>query len=233
MGILPVLAIKNSGQLKVTNSASALVIDDHPLLAIGISDFLRSHCGFELAKSVSSIAEFWEALDLAQPPSLIVTDFWLAEGASQPLLAQMKRQCPAARLLAISADDSAAVKNKAREAGADGFLLKQEAPEIFGRAVAALLRGENWFQAHSFAVTESMQRRQELPVTATELGLTARQGQVLAMMLKGLPNKRIALNLQLSEQTVKEHVTGILERLKARNRIEVITMLRGKKLEGS
>lgn len=51
------------------------------------------------------------------------------------------------------------------------------------------------------------------------------------MMLKGLPNKRIALNLSLSEHTVKEHVTGILERLGAKNRIEVITKLRGRSLE--
>lgn len=51
------------------------------------------------------------------------------------------------------------------------------------------------------------------------------------MMLKGLPDKRIALNLSLSEQTVKEHVTGILERLGVRNRIEMITKLRGKRLE--
>jgi len=94
------------------------------------------------------------------------------------------------------------------------------------------LRGDTWFHGGTqFAGREFPNK--ELPVTAAELGLTARQGQVLAMMLKGLPNKRIALNLSLSEQTVKEHVTGILERLGARNRIEVITKLRGRKLEGS
>jgi len=230
---MPNQAIDHWGELSVTNSASALVIDDHPLSASGIADFLLSHCGFGQARPVSSIAEFWAILDAAQPPSLAVVDFWLPEGASLPLLVQMKRQYPATRLLAISADDNSAVSDKAREAGADGFLHKQEAPEIFGRAVAALLRGDTWFHSGPFAVTGSNQPLKELPVTAAELGLTARQGQVLAMMLKGLPNKRIALNLSLSEQTVKEHVTGILERLGARNRIEVITMLRGKKLEGS
>ncbi|MBD9358370.1 LuxR C-terminal-related transcriptional regulator [Methylomonas albis] len=215
----------------MTNSASALVIDDHPLLASGIADFLLSHCGFGQVRPVSGIAEFWDILDAAQPPSLVVVDFWLPEGASLPLLVEMKRQYPATRLLAISADDNSAVSDKAREAGADGFLHKQEAPEIFGRAVAALLRGDTWFHTGPFAVTGVNQPLKELPVTAAELGLTARQGQVLAMMLKGLPNKRIALNLSLSEQTVKEHVSGILERLGARNRIEVITMLRGRRIE--
>jgi len=93
-----------------------------------------------------------------------------------------------------------------RLAGADGFLHKQESPEVFGRAVAALLQGGSQLAGREFP-------NKDLPVTAAELGLTVRQGQVLAMMLKGLPNKRIALNLSLSEQTVKEHVTGILKRL--------------------
>ncbi len=50
-------------------------------------------------------------------------------------------------------------------------------------------------------------------------------------MLKGLPNKRVAQQLSLTEQTVKEHVSGILSRLGARTRIELITRLRGKRID--
>ncbi len=214
----------------MTNRMSALVIDDHPLSASGIADFLMSHCGFDAARPLSDIAEFWEALDTVHPPSLAVVDFWLPDGASLGLLEALKQQYPATRLLAISADDDAAVLDKVRIAGADGFLHKQESPEVFGRAVAALLQGATWFHGGVKLAGRELPNK-ELPVTVAELGLTTRQGQVLAMMLKGLPNKRIALNLSLSEQTVKEHVTGILERLGARNRIEVITRLRGRKLQ--
>jgi len=214
----------------VTNRISALVIDDHPLSASGIADFLLSHCGFDAARAVSSVAEFWDILDADRPPSLAVVDFWLPEGASLGLLEELKRRCRATRLLIISADDNTAVLDKSKMAGADGFLHKQETPDVFAEAVAALLQGGSWFQrGEQFAGRQFPSK--ELSVTARELGLTIRQGQVLAMMLKGLPNKRIALNLSVSEQTVKEHVTGILERLGARNRIEVITMLRGRRLE--
>ncbi len=212
------------------SAQSALVIDDHPLVAHGIADFLQSHCGFAVVKSVSDIGALWNTIDASKPPTLAVVDFWLPDGASLTLLAKLKQEYPAIRLLAISADDSPAVVDKVRAAGADGFLHKQEAPDIFARAVAALIDGDTWFQHRSaFALTDHPVK--ELPITAAELGLTARQGQVLAMMLKGLPNKRIALNLSLSEYTVKEHVSGILERLGARNRIEVITKLSGKTLE--
>ncbi|MBS3955413.1 MAG: response regulator transcription factor [Methylomicrobium sp.] len=214
----------------MTNTTSALVLDDHPLSASGIADFLLSHCGFDAARSLSNVADFWAALDSAKPYSLAVVDFWLPDGASLSLLVELKLRCPSTRLLVISADDNTAVLDKVRIAGADGFLHKQESPDVFGQAVAALLQGDSWFHGGTpFAGREFSNK--ELPVTAAELGLTARQGQVLAMMLKGLPNKRIALNLSLSEQTVKEHMTGILARLGAHNRIEVITMLRGRRLE--
>ena len=56
------------------------------------------------------------------------------------------------------------------------------------------------------------------------------QGEILALVLRGLPNKRIALMLGLSESTVKEHLTGILERLGVKTRMEALTQLRGRRL---
>ena len=82
------------------------------------------------------------------------------------------------------------------------------------------------------SVPLSPEEERKLPLTAAELGLTPRQGEVLALMLKGLPNKRVAVQLGLSEQTVKEHVSGILERLGARNRVELIMRLKGKRIDG-
>lgn len=206
-----------------------MVIDDHPLVARGIADFLQSYCGFQRAIAVNHSSELWRYMREDEPPQLFVVDFWLTCGASLALLEKLRLQYPDTPVLVISADDDAAVREKVRQAGASGFLNKQEQPEVFRLAVAAILRGEIWFDNHSPTGAESTQR--ELPITAQELGLTARQGQVLGLVLKGLPNKRIAQALTLSEQTVKEHITGILERIGARNRIEVITRLKGRRLE--
>jgi len=71
----------------------------------------------------------------------------------------------------------------------------------------------------------------ESQVVAPEfLGLTPRQGDVLALVVQGLSNKRIALLLALSESTVKEHVSAILQRLGVGSRIQVITMLHRRRL---
>ena len=70
----------------------------------------------------------------------------------------------------------------------------------------------------------------ELSISYKDLDLSSRQGQILNHVLQGLPNKRIAQLLCLSESTVKEHMTSILRKLKVTSRVEAITRLRGRKL---
>ena len=214
----------------MTNQRTALVVDDHPLVARGIATFLQSHCNFDDVLTVYSSDEFWSRIDLTSPPTLIVLDFWLPCGDSLMLLGQLKVKCPSTPILVISADDDIAVQKKVVAAGAHGFINKQEEADIFAHAVAILLSGNTWF-------TDTTQKRtpinqsKELTLTASELGLTPRQGEILAMIIQGLPNKRIAQLLSLSEQTIKEHVSGILSRMGVSNRIEAITKLRGKRFE--
>ena len=214
----------------MTAANSALVIDDHPLVARGIANFLYTHCGFNSVTPVSNTAELWSHIHHADPLAMVVVDVWLLDGAALPLLQALRAQCPESCLLVISADDDAAIEDRVRAAGANGFLHKQEAMEVFVQAVAELRKGGTWFRGMEHQAGRNTTPR-ELPVTAAELGLTTRQGQVLAMILKGLPNKRIALTLSVSEQTVKEHVSGILNKLGANNRIEVITKLSGRRYE--
>lgn len=209
---------------------TAIVIDDHPLFARGIAAFLESHCNFDVVKAVSNIDDLWNYIDPANPPQMFVLDFWLPDGASLSLLSQLKSKYPEIPILVVSADDDIAVLKKVKLAGAHGFINKQETTDIFVQAVASLLSGNTWF-INSSEKAYHVNQPKELTITAVELGLTARQGEILMMIIQGLPNKRIAQVLSLSEQTVKEHVSGILARLGVHNRIEAITKLRGKRLE--
>lgn len=208
----------------------ALVIDDHPLVARGIAAFLQSHCGFDDVKAINNADALWDVIDIANPPTLIALDFWLPNGESLVLLSGLKRKCPSTPILVVSADDDVAVQRKVLLAGAQGFINKQEEMDIFVKAVKSLLNGETWFASEAQQNVKNIQPK-ELSITASELGLTPRQGEILKMIVQGLPNKRIAQVLSLSEQTVKEHVSGILARLGVHNRIEAISKLRGKRLE--
>ena len=94
---------------------------------------------------------------------------------------------------------------------------------------AALLAGQRWFESDA-SRSSTTPRSREWDVTPAELGLTPRQGEILALVLRGLPNRGIALSLDVTESTVKEHLTGILERLGVRTRVEILTHLRGRRL---
>lgn len=207
---------------------TAYVVDDHPLVARGIAEFLRSLDLFGHVIALSSIDALWENIS-SEVPKLIVVDFWLPDGAALSLLKQLHDRLPQTVLLVMSADDDSAIINKARTAGASGFVHKQAAPELFAEAVFTLMKGYCWFPHVTTSQKTPLQK--ELSITAQELGLTPRQGEILLMIIQGLPNKRIANSLGLSEQTVKEHVSGILERLGVSNRIEIMTKLRGKRLD--
>ncbi len=161
-------------------------------------------------------------------PALALIDFWLADSAALDVVARLCAQCPQTAVAVVSGDDDPAIAEAARSAGARGFIHKQEPPETFARAAQALLGGLPWFCAP--ARSPGALQGRELPVTPATLGLSARQGEILALVLQGLPNKRIALQCGLSESTVKEHVSGILTRLGARTRVEAITRLRGRRL---
>lgn len=207
-----------------------IVLDDHPLVGRGMAQYVLSICP-DLAVSVATQRS--DLLQLQQThgcPRLLVADVWLADGSSLLALERWCAECPATPWLAISGDDDPAVVTRVQAAGARGFVHKQAPPEMFGAAIKAVLGGGRWYgPEHSPRHTAPAPR--EWPVSPEELGLTLRQGEILRLVMRGLPNKRIATQLGIVESTVKEHVTGILERLGVRSRVEAIAQLRGRRME--
>jgi len=210
-------------------SSYVIVLDDHPLVGRGMAQYLQS---IQPALTVSVAANWDEVTVLLQSigcPLMLVADVWLADSSSLGSLAQWRLHCGETPWLAMSGDDDPTVRQRVRIAGAQGFVHKQAAPEVFGQACSALLDGQRWFEPDA-SESSSAPRTREWDVTPRELGLTPRQGEILSLVLRGLPNKRIALALDVSESTVKEHLTGILERLGVKTRVEILTHLRGRRL---
>jgi DNA-binding NarL/FixJ family response regulator len=205
----------------------AVVVDDHPLAGRGVAEYLRGHAHIDEVFTVKNAAECLALLSQQGPALLAVIDFWLADGTTADLVSQLRQSAPTTGLLVLSGDDDPQVAALVQNCGAHGFVHKQQPPDVFAQAVNTVIAGGKWFQGVGGALSSSIR---ELPVTPAELGLSPRQGEILALVLQGMPNKRIAQTLNLSESTVKEHVTGILQKLGATNRVEVITKLRGRRL---
>ena len=208
--------------------SDALILDDHPLVARGVAEFLRSRLPQMDVAIAAHPDELAPLIEVRGAPAIALIDFWQADGAALTLIERIRTLCPTTAVAVMSGDDDPAVIDQVRAAGAHGFIHKQEPPETFAQAIQSLLGGLAWFKPAAQAQRPT--RARELPVTPAELGLSARQGEILALVLQGLPNKRIAQQYALSESTVKEHMTAILQRLGARTRVEAITRLRGRLL---
>jgi DNA-binding NarL/FixJ family response regulator len=214
----------------------ALVVDDHPLVGRGVAEYLKGHALLGDAMVASHADEVLALIDKLGPPALLLLDFWLSEGATDRLISLVRSRWPDIKVLVMSGDDNPAIVTKAQACGAHGFVHKQEAPQVFSDAVSAVLMGQTWYGSNSASMADALGTpRNARPVTVTpaDLGLTARQGQILSMLLQALPNKRIADDLSVSENTVKEHVTAILQKLSVGNRVELISKLRGMTLAQS
>ena len=213
----------------MTTLPYAIILDDHPLVLQGMLQFLHSRHPELVVLSASTWSQVQSHMSSNGRPSILVTDVWLSEENSLQSLRSWIEACPGIPCLVISGDDDPLMLQRVRDAGAQGFVHKQAPPEILGQAIDLVLTGGQWFSSSVSAFQRNGSR--EWTVSPKDLGLTARQGEILSLVLRGLPNKRIALMLGLSESTVKEHLTGILARLGVKTRVEILTHLRGRKLE--
>lgn len=206
-----------------------IILDDHPLVASGIAKYIEAVKPNLPVLIASSIVELRLLINKHGAPVLVVADVWLDASSLLEDLATLLVECPNTPWLAMSGDDDPSIPARVQAAGAKGFIHKRAPPEIMSLAIEALLKGRLWFEIQEPASTAQRASRDWM-VTPAELGLTSRQGAILELLLRGLPNKRIALMLDVAESTVKEHVTKILQKLGVQTRVEAITKMRGQRL---
>ena len=205
-------------------SSYALIVDDHPLSLKGLKHFLEELAVVGRVVAAEGLVGIDRALVEHGRPRLAMVDFWLADGPASGTLRYLQQNSPGTRLIVVSGDDRPVVADRARDLSAHGFIGKRESPRAHRNAVLAVLAGRLWF---GDGRTPETPPPTTLPASPDDGGeaLTPRQGEVLELLLQGRPNKLIAQLLSLSEYTVKEHVTSILRKLNATNRIELIMRL--------
>ena len=147
-------------------------------------------------------------------PNVVVLDCELPEMEGVEVAQEIRRRDLPVRVLALSSYDDERYVRGMLDAGAVGYLLKDEAPQAIVAAVRAAARGEGYFSP-AVAAKVTAWSRGERPG-----GLTEREVEVLTLVAEGLPNKQIASQLQVAERTVNFHVSNILHKLGAASRVE-------------
>jgi DNA-binding NarL/FixJ family response regulator len=205
----------------MTSRIRVLVVDDHPLLRIGLATLFRTVDHIEVVGEAKSARE---AVALARrvTPDVVLLDVRLPDGTGVEACREIRSARPQTRVLMLTsyADDQAVVASLI--AGAAGYLLKQTEPERLIEAVESVASGGSLLDP---AVTETvlrwMRREETAPGGDVAAGLSVQQRKMLPLIAAGKTNREIAVALSLTESTVKTYVSSILQKLQVARRAEL------------
>ncbi len=196
-------------------SVTVVVIDDHPLFRQGIVSLLEQKDGFEIVGQAGTGKMAVEAVK-SHCPDLVILDLGLPDISGIEVTRQIRECSPKSRILILTVSEDEEDLLAAMRSGAQGYLLKDLQPAHFFDHLKMAFSGER-------PISQRMASKLIAGVagTATEpTSLTAREQEVLGYVTLGATNREIADGLFISENTVKTHVSNILEKLGLRNRVE-------------
>lgn len=197
-----------------------LIADDHPLYRSGTRMELEQIEGIEVVGEADDGDVALEQT-LALEPDVLLLDVEMPSMSGVEVAEQLQKRGSKTRLLALSAHDEREYVYGLLEAGASGYLLKDEADaELLGEAIHGVARGEDNWISRSLAV--QLLRRRSMPDLAG-VQLTSREQEVVKLIALGLDNPTIAERLFISPHTVKNHLDKIKQqKIGVRTRAELI-----------
>jgi DNA-binding NarL/FixJ family response regulator len=189
-----------------------LIVDDHAVVRHGLKSALESH-GYEVIAEAGSINEA-QAFMAQTNPDAIVVDINLPDGSGFDLVAWSRKISPTTAIVVLTLNDGEDYVRAAKCAGANAFIVKS-AP--LTDLIAAL----------DFAISSPTSfSSKHITTSGVDSGLSAREIDVLHSINHGLTNAAIAKQLYVSVSTVKTHVSSILRKLDANNRVQALAIAR-------
>ncbi len=205
-----------------------LIVDDHILFREGLTGLLRSQPDMEVIGECGTMSEA-VSMALQLKPDVVLMDFSLPDGTGLEATSSILAQLPATQVIFLTVHDNDDRLIAAMRAGAKGYLLKNLSVNKLLASLRALERGEAAISRIMMAriLEEYAQSRPPTKGSPSPLvGLTSREIEVLQELADGITNQEIATRLFISENTVKNHIHNILEKLSLHNRREAIEFAR-------
>lgn len=189
-----------------------LIVDDHPVVREGLASIVAREADLSVVAQARNGQEAIELFRLHHP-DVTLLDLSLPDISGVEVISQLIPEFPEARFAVLSVFDGNEDIYGALKAGAMTYLLKDSKPEELLHAIREACSGKRYLS--STVATKLAER-------IAEDYLTVREQEVIELVSDGKTNKQIADELQLSEGTVKTHVTNILEKLKVTSRSHAI-----------
>ena len=204
-----------------------LIVDDHALYRRGLQTVLATEDGIEI---VGEAADGNEAVDVAEEvlPDVIVMDVGMPKRGGIEACRVIKQRVPSARIIMLTSSDDEENLFEAVRAGANGYLLKDVPPEEVAAGIRGVFHGQSLISpmmASKLLQEFAQMSRHEgtVPAATPELELprlTERELGILRLVARGRLNREIARELFISENTVRNHIRNILDKLQMHSRME-------------
>jgi DNA-binding NarL/FixJ family response regulator len=211
-----------AGIFGLTMSRQIIVADDHPLFREALKAAVGRLDAATRFVEADSVASLLVALQSEPDADLLLLDLNMPGAQGFNALVHVRGSRPDLPVVVVSADDDVETIAGALRYGAQGFIPKSTEAGRIGRAIEAVLAGEIHTPPGYHAPRAAAGADEDLRIARRVGELTPQQFRVLGMLCSGLLNKQVAYELDVSEATVKAHVTAILRKLGVATRTQAV-----------
>ncbi|MFN3397791.1 MAG: response regulator [Sulfurimicrobium sp.] len=195
---------------------SVILVDDHPLFRKGLLHLLENRTDVRVAAQFADLGSVRQWLAQGGRADVALLDRTLGEENGLDLVPELQRHRIKTLMLTMAEEDREV--RDAMEKGVDGYLLKSSEPDQIIQSIIAVTQGNSIFPAH---VLQKIARGELGPGAIGKL--SPRELEIVSYVARGLSNRGIGKVLGLSENTVRNHLRSILEKLGFDNRVQVAT----------
>ncbi len=220
------VSTSESGDPPATDVKIRIVIaDDHPIFRDGLRKLLALEDDFEVVAEARDGKEVLEVLELLEPDILLL-DLKMPGLDGLSALQRLQNSRIKTKVIVLTASEDKNQFVQAMKFGTSGIVLKQTATELLIKSIRKVHAGEIWLDSHT---TAAVMRQFSAPVEPLAPGmrdrerspLSQREREIVSLVAQGFKNKEMAEKMFISEQTVKNHLHNIFDKLGVSDRLEL------------
>lgn len=192
-------------------SVKVMLADDHVLMREGIRQLLEFDGSIEVVAEANDGEECIEKL-LEIKPEILLLDINMSKKNGIEVLKEIKSKNIDVKVLILTVHESIEYLLKAVELGADGYIMKDSESAELKKAISVIMNGESYIQPNLIPALNNRLVARDMDKDKIE-SLTSRELEVLIQVANGMFNKEIATSLNISERTVKNHISNIFKKI--------------------